>query len=1203
MSISSRTSAYLAICALISASLLPVLSHAQGTSTIRGTVMDSSDATIPSATVVITNQNTGFTRTSLSSSDGIYSVASLPPGMYEVKVEAAGFKRWTGTLELQTGQTAVVDARMQVGSVDTVIEVTGAAPVITTESSEVGDVKDALRIRQLPLDGRNISSLFALTPGVEGTGNSGSPRVNGSKVGATEMLLDGVSLVDRFGGGISRVQPGLDTVNEFRIETSGSQAQYSRPATVTLVTKSGTNQFHGSIFETHRNNAAGLRARQRQNGDTSPKLIRNEYGASAGGPVLIPGLYNGKDKTFWFFAYEGLKQRESVFYRDVVPTADMWNGNFDNLLDAQGRKTNIYDPLTTDASGVRQQFPGNIIPQSRQSPFFKAMQSVTPLPTNNINPYVDSNFDAVYPLIDNTYKITARGDHRFSTNDTLMGRFTIANRGYSQAGGLYGAPPVGMENPYGSGRQDSRLYSVSTQYTHVFTPALLNELTLGLQRSTNSAGTLADPVNWATELGLPNPFGANGWPTLYTDLFAWDADNRKDQNLTGYVIENNLTWVTGKHAFKFGGKIRYEQNNVRELQQAQGSNGFEQAWTSLYDPAGDQAVPFTGNGLASMALGLPTYLSNQNNRGYFYFRQNEIGLFAQDTWKVSQRLTLDLGLRWDRWSPYSEKQNRFVGVDPVTLANTFQVVTPGNVRMEEVPGVLPSQLASWAARGLTWTTADQANMPSNLLRADNNNFGARIGMAYKLGNKSVIRASYGEYFWTMPLSQILQSMRITPPLNLRYANQLADLDGTSTYGVRTTPLPSYFVGQVTVDTEGLVPIAPTAQSGMLLDGRDWRDARLQKWHLTFEHQLFRDSALRLSYLGEHAGDLEQRYSINQREAEYNYVGRTGQNPPGNRDLMRVNQDWNLFATNRTGYANTNSLQAEFEKRYSSGFQVQAFYTYTHSLTTTDADGSTSGNGNINSAGRVTAQVPEAGQILGTPNMSYDDLLRLVYYNSGYIPAHRIRWNGVYDLPFGRGRAIAGSASGVVNQLIGGWQLSTIGDWRNGNWLGVNTARYLFGDPSLKADERLLMDFGGRPQRLWFKGDFDVTAATNVDQAALQALVPADRSQRVLRQVGPLNDNRLPVTMADGSTRLTTITDAVNWNARNFFRGPGAWNADISLSKFFNITETVRLQFSGDFFNAFNHPVDVDPNDITGLQDLSQQANPPRVIQLRARISW
>lgn len=1177
---------------------LPLLS--QGTATIRGTVFDSTRAAIPGATVVVANMETGFTRRTVTSAEGIYSVSPLASGNYRVNVESEGFRHWSGTLVLQTGQTAVVDATMELGSVDTVVEVTGVAPVITTESAEVGDVKDAQRIRNLPLDGRSISSLFALTPGVEG---SGSPRVNGMKVGSTEMLLDGVSIVDRFGGGLGLTQPGLDAVNEFRIETGGSQAQYSRPATVSLMTKGGTNELHGSIFMTHRNNAAGLRARQRQDGNTSPKLIRNEFGASVGGPVFLPKFYDGRNRTFWFAAYEGLAQRQQNFFEATAGTNDMWNGDFSNLVDAQGRRTTIYDPMTTGATGTRVPFANGLIPQGRIAPIFRRMGEISIRPTVDINPLVGPNFRAVYPNVNDTDKWSMRGDHRFSDQDTLMVRFAFTGLMATQAGGRFAAPPVGMANPYGSGRNDNKFYSVSVQETHVFTPTLVNEATIGFNRNRNSNGTLADFTFWADELGFPNPFGAPGWPSLGASPASYSNDNIKNNHLTGYSFEDNLTWVTGRHTFKMGGKIRYEQNNVRELQQAQGSHTFGPGWTALYDPATDQTLPFTGNGMASMALGIPTYLSAQNNRGYFYFRQMETGIYFQDTWKVSNRLTLDLGIRWDRWSPYSEKQDRFVQIDPTTIDDRFQIVTPGNTTLEKIPGIPQSQIASWAARGLTWTTANEAGMPSNLIRADNNNFAPRIGFAYKLTDRSVLRASYGEYFWTMPLAQILQTMRITPPLNLRYENLVGSLDGTATYAARTRPPSSHFIGNATIDTEGLVKLPPSSQSGLLMDGRNWKDGRAQKFHFTFERQLFSEGALRLSYMGDRGRNLEQRYTINPQESEFNYVTRTGRNPPGNRDLMRVNKDWNLQAMNRTGYSNTHSLQAEYEKRYSFGLLGQFFYTFTRSLTTSDSGGFESGNGAINATGTGVAQVPHRLQLIGAPQMDYDDLLRLVYYNSGAVPAHRVRWNGLYDLPFGKGKKFLGNASGVANSIVGGWQLTTIGEWRGGNWLSVDPGRYLYGDPTLDADQRVLLNFGGRPQRLWFAGDFNVEQATGVDQAALQALIPVDRTQRIVRQVGPQLDNRVPVQMANGSTRLTTIGDMVNWNARNFFRGPGAWNADITVSKIFALSETANLQFSADFFNAFNHPVDVNPNAITGLQDLSLQANAPRVIQLRGRITW
>jgi len=1181
----------------------PVALAQTSTGTVTGTVLDSSRAAIPGAQVTLTSRDTNISRQSQSSAVGIYYFGNIPPGPYQLVVEARGFKKWSGTLVLQVGQTAVIDPAMQVGSVETVVSVEDAAPIVTTAGMEVADVKDAMRIRQLPLNGRAITSLFDLTPGVEG---GGSPRVNGLKVGSVEMLLDGISLVDRFGGGMSRTQPGLDTIQEFRIETTGSSARYSRPATVILATKSGTNALHGSLFETLRNNAAGLRARQRQDFGQAAKLIRNEFGASAGGPVLLPRLYNGRDKTFWFFSYEGRRERSDNFARAAVPTEAMWEGDFNQIIDNNGRQTYIYDPLTTAANGTRTQFPGNIIPRPRLHPFYATMKSITHLPTDSTNPYQDTNMAEFYGNRTNEDKLTAKGDHRFSDKDSLSIRFSQSHLLNSLLGGRFGAPKADISNGFGTGRTDAMIYSTTLNYNHVFSPRLLNELLLANHTSPKDSGTLADLTAWANQLGLPNPFGLTGWPTIsHSDpLDDWDADNRKGENLTAHLLEDNVTWVKGKHSVKFGGKLRFEYNNIRELQQAQGSHTFGSAWTALYDPTSDTARTFTGSGIASMALGLPTFLSNQFNRGYFYFRQKEMGLYFHDSWKISSRLTLDLGVRWDKWTAYKEKYDRLVNVDLATFANKFEVITPKNVRMEDLPFVPPSTLASWALRGLTWKTAREAGFPDNLVPGDNNNFGPRIGAAFKLTDKWVLRAGYGEYFWTMPLSQILQTSRTNPPLNLRYTNQIGSLDGTSTFAVRTAPRPEFFIGRAQVDTEGIITLPPGAQSMMPWDVRDWKDNRAQSWHFTVERELMRNTALRLTYVGDHGRNLEQRYSLNQRESEYNFVARTGQNPPGNRDLMRVNKDWGFRAANHTGFSNTHSLQAEVERRYSNGLAFQWFYVFTRSLTTSDSGGFTSGNGNINST-NAEFEVPENIQLFGAPNLTYDQRLRLGYQNSSNIPAHRIRWNGIYDLPFGRGQRFGGNVPGALNHVIGGWQIASIGDWRGGNWLSVGSGAWLFGDPTLDADERLLLTFNNRSQRLWFRGDFDPSRATNVSQEALQRLVApnSQRADRVLHPLGANFDNRLPQTLANGTVRMTPVGDLVNWNSRAFFRGPGAWNADVAFFKNFRITETVKARFSADFFNFFNHPNDGSPNATTGLQDLSTQPNQPRIIQFSLRVEW
>jgi len=229
-----------------------------GLGVVRGTVEDASKAVIPNAKVTLTNTATGVSKESQSNADGIYYFGAVQIGPYSLGVEAQGFKKWEGTLTVEAGQTVVIDIPMEVGSLQAAVEVTAAAPVIDTQGGQVSDVKDALRIHDLPLNGRSISNLFDLTPGV--VGGSG-PRTNGMKAGSTEMNLDGISYVDRFGGGMARVQPGLDTIQEFRIETAGSAAQYGRPANIELVTRSGSNEIHGALFETFRDNADGLRAR------------------------------------------------------------------------------------------------------------------------------------------------------------------------------------------------------------------------------------------------------------------------------------------------------------------------------------------------------------------------------------------------------------------------------------------------------------------------------------------------------------------------------------------------------------------------------------------------------------------------------------------------------------------------------------------------------------------------------------------------------------------------------------------------------------------------------------------------------------------------------------------------------------------------------------------------------------------------------
>lgn len=504
---------------------------------------------------------------------------------------------------------------------------------------------------------------------------------------------------------------------------------------------------------------------------------------------------------------------------------------------------------------------------------------------------------------------------------------------------------------------------------------------------------------------------------------------------------------------------------------------------------------------------------------------------------------------------------------------------------------------------MTYTTANAANYPENLFRPDSNNFGPRIGVAYRLGNKMVLRGSYGEYFWTMQLAQLLQGARTNPPLNLRFVNRAVDKNATLNYPLIAKPVASDFIGVIKVDTEGIVPISPSAAVMRAWDGRNWKDGRAQSWHVSLERELPFQTALRVSYIGEHGRDLEQRVSVNSREGEYTYVSRTKQAQPSNRDLLRANPDWNFNgAMNRSGYSNTHSGQVELERRFSQGLAFQWFYTFTSSLTTTDANGFSSGGSNINSGG-LGGEVPENIQLFGAPNLSYEERLRLVYFRSTAVPMHRIRYNAIVDLPFGRGKKFGGDVSGFANQIIGGWQVAAIGDWRSGLRMSAAAGLYQFGDITIDADQRPEMNIFGLRQRLWFRGDFNPASATSVTGGNLAALVPLDRGQRVARPLGPNFNNQIPVTLANGTVRNVPIGDLYNYSPRANIIGPGFWNADISLFKNFRFREQGNIRFTADFFNAFNHPVDVAPNATTGLQNLGVQSNDPRTIQLSLRVEW
>ncbi|MEN6602956.1 MAG: carboxypeptidase-like regulatory domain-containing protein, partial [Bryobacteraceae bacterium] len=473
-----------------------------GAGNIQGTVKDATGAVITTAQVKILYETTSREYETKTNETGFYIFPSLQPGPYKMTVTAQGMQTWEGSVMLRVGQTAIVPVELTVGVTATQVTVVGdVTPLVTTDSPTLGNVVERTRLEQLPMNGRSIAGLiYKTTPGVDG--QAGNPTVYGIRAGM-EFLQDGAILANRYTGGIALRPPGVDTVEEFKVETNASSAKFSAPATTLLSTRAGTNSFHGSAFETARNNGFGL-ARARTDGNKPAQMIRNEFGVSAGGPILFPKIYDGRNRTFFFFSYEGFRQAYSYTSATTMHTMAMRQGDFSGLVDGAGRKYTLYDPWTTGADGLRLPFNNNQIPISRESPMAKYLLDVTPVPTNpDVNPLVGLNYIGLTPLSNRNHTETGRIDHKLTDRDQIFGRYSF---GEINNTGLRSVLPTtdGLLNVSKVPVQD---HSASFNWTHSFSPTFFSETILtGAQeeytvgKGSSNAGFLVD------KLGVPNPY-------------------------------------------------------------------------------------------------------------------------------------------------------------------------------------------------------------------------------------------------------------------------------------------------------------------------------------------------------------------------------------------------------------------------------------------------------------------------------------------------------------------------------------------------------------------------------------------------------------------------------------------------------------------------------------------------------------------------
>jgi hypothetical protein len=951
---------------------LPLLSQTLGD--ISGRVSDPSGAGVPNAALRLTNTTTNAIRAVDSSSDGFYNFASVPPGIYNLRVEHMGFRSATSTnVEVQVEQSVRLDLTLQVGQVNETIEVAAAADLLQSENATVGTVVETKSITELPLNGREYLNLVTLAPNVsnlapasgQAQARQGGDRANqsisagGNRIVYDYFTLDGVVNTDpNFNTYI--VLPSIDALQEFKVQTGVYPAEFGHEATqINVLTKSGGNAFHGSLFEFVRNNA--FDALPYQFTATKPGVSPfkwNDYGFELDGPVVIPKLFNGRNRLFFMANDEWLVQRQSSQAVYSVPTAAMFGGDFSQL------GTTIYDPTT------KAPIPNNTISPSSITSASKALlkyynSATLPGLTNN---YVQNNASPV-----NRDGFVLRMDFVESAKSQWSGRYSWGDENQStQTINISGSKIIiNYEQYMGSN-------------TRILSPNMVNEARFGYSRFYNSLGAISQgSANIVQQLGLPNllpgPPVTWGIPsvTFNGDGFSLFGDNSdgpyQNQNNTAQFIDN-VSWNKGKHSFKFG--FEYDRANFNQLgnQYSRGQYSFSaNATQSAAHTGGDAFAEFLLGDVFQSTLAVAAAQAN--------FQRNAEAAFVDDTWKVTPKLTLSIGLRYELTPPFTD------------LVNNLFIVRVPNIYAS--PGVPQSNWPYFVRQGtctdpyaanppisIRWTkTPAQCSnglLPNQLMNTRYTDFAPRFGIAYALDSKTVIRTGFGTFF--------SQDNANSPYFDL--ARNLAARVST----IANTGTPNINYDNAFPSTSGLtVPVgAPYAYS----DNPNHHTAYTMQYLFNLQRQFGASWSVEAGYLGSVSHHMAG--FMNQNEGIPSPVGNAAQHLPfGDYTFVQSVEDM--------GNGEYNSLSVKVSKRFSAGLSLIA--AYTHAVSIDDTSG-----------------IRVQGYDTLFPQNSY--CIRCERGLSSFDTRNRLVVSPLYELPVGKGKPL-NINSAVGNAFVGGWQVGGI----------------------------------------------------------------------------------------------------------------------------------------------------------------------------------
>ena len=965
----------LIVCVIACVTLSTGISLGQSTfGTILGTVRDSSGALMPGCVITAENTGTSLRRSSVADESGSYTLPNLEPGSYKVTIEAQGFQVAEYTsIQLLARQTIRIDGQMTIATQSQTVSVMAeAAPVITTEVSNIAETKTGRELLDLPvaIGSRALGSTSPISTLTTQVGvqvdNAGALSVAGSKPSMLSVSIDGISTMNvRTNAPAAELFPSFGTIAEIRVSEVNNAAEFGGVSDITTVSRGGTNQLHGGLFENHQNTALNAR---NPFSSAKTKTIMNNYGVFVGGPLTVPHVHNGKDKTFFFASYEGLQLPRETFINHSVPSLALRNG------DLSAYSGVIRDPVTGAP------FPNNQIPAERISPVSRAsLQYLFPLPNTGPANAIANNYSVNMPTPITSNQGDFRIDQNMSTRQTMFVRTTYKQRDVDDA------PTATQAVIAGAAHKPERYFSVTAAYNFVITPQLINELRIGVSdvRALTSTDALAKDFIAKVGVPLPDPPDGSATPTVTINGFqpTGTATTSVSRSRTLQLLDN-LSWSRGAHTLKFGGDIR--------PMTAYFSNVFSSDRAGKYTFNGSVTNSIIGNPYAAFLLGIPdttgiglVNATDSNGHAVHY------AVYAQDDWKASSRLTVNYGMRWEYHPPFTDVLNNIAVVLPDVYSIVNGTFVRGAVAVPDDGYVLTHPFFAASLAPTPILTATQAGIPQQLHRSDKSSFAPRIGFAWRpfADGKTVIRAGYGRFIEAMLGTLTSAGWGISASHVGTYTNSIVDGRPTLTFPY---PYPTNLA-------------QPGTQNIRVSADVNYRDPYVQQWNLTIERDLGFSTGLRLSYDGNHGSNLG--YSENLAQIPANTIGFAA---------AKSSSPFPLFsriAQETTGArSNYHAVTTAINKRMSRGLQFGANYTFARNLS--------NGQGF-----NPTAFATQAGGYVTDPyNIGLD------YGNVAFTHRQRFLATFLYELPFG--------ATGPLHQVIGGWQVSGIVLYQTGPFMTV-----------------------------------------------------------------------------------------------------------------------------------------------------------------------